>query len=63
MRSQAYFYGDYTGTLLWPLAIVYVITALFPFLRIIKIIVGDKELGCVGNMEVMGMIRSNYILS
>lgn len=44
-----------------PLALFFVLISLFPYYRIISMVVGEREKRIIENMENMGMKKINYI--
>lgn len=62
MRSKSFDYADFSSIEM-PLTLSFIIAGLIPFLRIISIVVDEREKKIVENMENIGMIKTTYFIS
>ena len=63
MKTPAYLFADYQTTLETPIIITFIIAALVAYLRLISLIVNERQNRNIENMESMGMKKSDYIFA
>ena len=63
MKTQEFENADYLGSLEAPLIISMIASGLLAYLRIISLIVGEREKYNIENLESMGMSKFEYLMS